>query len=770
MAADKHKPARKKPASPKKAAGKKPAPKKAPPTGGRPRGRLRRLPWRRIATGSLIALLAVVFVPPFRQAAAMVASRAILFAATPLTPVVPAFDELPETTRVLAADGTLVASLLGGESGRRAVVELEDVPLHVRQAVLAAEDAHFYDHSGIDPEAVLRALVKTALGRTQGGSTITQQLAKINYTAGERTLFRKLREVLFASAAERRYTKDELLQRYLNQVYFGDGAYGIRAAALSYFGVEPAQLTPAQGALLAGKIQAPSRLDPRKRPDVVIARRDRVLAGMVAQGWLSAAELAAAKAEPLVLAPPPPPNLSMAPHFVEYVKKEAARLEVLGDDRETRLTKLLTGGYTVETTLDVKLFRASDEAARKHLGEPGDPFAATASVEPGDGAVRSLMGGLDYAAVQFDFASQAARQPGSAFKPFVYLAALRDRIDPRTTFDGTSGRQIPCYGRPVRNYAGEDAGGHIDVDAAMAGSVNVVFVDLGCQVGVSDVIDAATDAGVPDDATEEQGAVFLGGLDKGVSPLVMASAYATFASGGVYAEPYSIVVIRDPAGKVVYDHEASPRRVFDPEQAAVLNRALTGVVDHGTGRGAGIGRPVAGKTGTTQDNVDAWFVGYVPQVATAVWVGFEPQRPMSDVHGRAVTGGSFPAMIFSDLMRAGLRGVPVQRLPVADPDVLGLRPTTTTTATTVPPPPAETSTTTTSVPAGAPAPEATTTTTTATPTTTTERPRRTTTTTRPPTTTTRPPTTTTTRKESAQAPPSTTTTTTTATTTSGSDE
>ncbi len=628
----------------------------------------------------------------------MVTSRVILFLATPLTPNVPDFDQLPETTKVLAADGSVVASLLGEENGRRAAVALDDVPLHVRQAVLAAEDANFYDHSGINPEAVLRALVKTALGRTQGGSTITQQLAKVNYTAGERTVLRKLREVLFASAAERRHSKDELLQRYLNQVYFGDGSYGIRSAAQSYFGVEPSELTPAQAALLAGKIRSPSRLNPRTRPEPVIKRRNQVLVAMARQGWLSPADLATARVEPLTLAPAPPPPVSMAPHFVEYVKKEGGRLDALGDDTKTRLTKLLTAGYTIETTLDLKLFRASEAAARKRLGEPGDPFTATASVEPGDGAVRSLMGGLDYGAVQFDFASQSHRQPGSAFKPFVYMAALRDRIDPRTTFDGTSGRLIPCYGRPVSNYAGEDAGGQIDVDQALARSVNVVFVDLGCQVGVSDVVGAATDAGIPEDATTTQGAVFLGGLDKGVSPLTMAAAYATFASGGVYAEPYAITAIRNPAGKVVYRHEPTTRKVFEPEQAAVLNRALAGVVAGGTGGGAEIGRPVAGKTGTTQDNIDAWFVGFVPQVATAVWVGYEPQRPMSDVHRRTVTGGSFPAGIFADLMRVGLRGVPAKSFPVAEPDALGFRPTTTT-ASTTPLTPVEESPTTTSVPA-----------------------------------------------------------------------
>ncbi|MGH9042808.1 MAG: transglycosylase domain-containing protein [Acidimicrobiia bacterium] len=658
--------------------------------------------------GAAIVVLVVGAVPPFRRAAAMASSRAVLWLASPLTPLVPDFDGLPVTTPVLAADGSLLAELSGAD-GRRAVLDFASVPAHVRHAVLAAEDDRFYEHSGTDPEAVGRAIVHTFLGDAQGGSTITQQLAKINYTAGERTLFRKVREVLFASALETRYSKDKLLERYLNQVYFGEGAYGIRAGALAFFGVEPADLTPAQGATLAGKIRAPSFLDPRTRPEAVTARRDQVLAAMSAHGWLSAEALAQARAEPLVVAPPRPPGISLAPHFVDHVKREAATLEALGPDRKTRLTRLFTGGYTIHTTLDPKVFAATEASVAKRLGEPGDPLTVAASVAPGDGAIRNLFGGLDFPSTQFPYASRGRRQAGSAFKPFVYLAALRDGIDPRSTFDGTSGRTIGCYGnRPVRNYAGEDAGGRIDVDTAMTHSVNVVFVELGCEVGVGDVVDAATDAGIPAGATKKQGAVFLGGLDRGVSPLAMANAYATFASGGIRAEPYSIAAIRDSDGADVYAHRRKVRRVFDPAQVAVLNQALSRVVGAGTGRAAGIGRPVAGKTGTTQENVDAWFVGYVPQLSTAVWVGYDPARPMADVHGRTVTGGSFPAAIFGDLMRGGLKGVPVRRLPVSAPDPLGLtilNPPPTTATSTVP-----VESTTTTVPGNDPEPPTTTTT------------------------------------------------------------
>ncbi|MGH9036300.1 MAG: transglycosylase domain-containing protein, partial [Acidimicrobiia bacterium] len=344
---------------------------------------LRRIPWKPVLLGATVFLVVVGAVPPFRRAAAMASSRAVLWLASPLTPIIPDFDALPVTTPVLAADGSVIAEL-SGEDGRRAVLDIADVPGHVRQAVLAAEDARFYEHSGTDPEAVGRAIVHTLLGRPQGGSTITQQLAKVNYTAGERTLIRKVREVLFSSALEQRYTKDKLLERYLNQVYFGSGAYGIRAGAQTFFGVEPAQLTPAQAAVLAGKIRAPSFLDPRTRPEAVTARRDEVLAAMAAPHWLTDEALAQARAEPLLLAPPGPPGVSLAPHFVDHVKREAGTLEALGPDRKTRLTRLFTGGYTIRTTLDPKLFAATQAAVGERLGLPGDPITAVASVAPGD--------------------------------------------------------------------------------------------------------------------------------------------------------------------------------------------------------------------------------------------------------------------------------------------------------------------------------------------------------------------------------------------------
>ncbi|MBW3650154.1 MAG: penicillin-binding protein [Actinobacteria bacterium] len=635
--------------------------------------RLKGLPWARIIGATLVAVVVVGLVPPLRRAVAVGTSKAILFVASPLAPPIADFKKLPETTRLLATDGSLVAEL--DKAQRREAIELKALPKHVPQAVLAAEDEDFYQHSGVDPKAVFRAFLRTASGQTQGGSTITQQLAKINYTARQRTILRKLKEVLYATRLERRYSKDELLERYLNQVYFGEGAYGINAASQTYFAKTADQLSPAQAAVLAGKIKSPEGLDPRKRPKQVTARRNQVLANMREEGFLDEGAYQQARAEPLELAPPTAAAQGKAPHFVEFVKREAKSIDALGASPETRTSQLFTGGYTIETTLDPKVFDATVAAVQNQLGQPGDPVTAVATVAPGDGAIRTLFGGLDFSTTQFDMSSLAGRQAGSAFKPFTYLTALREGIDPRSTFDGTSGRVIPCYGdRPVNNYAGEDAGGRIDVDEAMVKSVNVVFVDLGCHVGVRDVIKTATTAGIPEDATKVQGAVFLGGLDnKGVNALEMAASFATFAAKGTYAQPYAIARIKDRDGRVIFEHDIETRQAFRAEEVGVLNNPLQGVVRNGTGTAAAIGRPVAGKTGTTQDNIDAWFVGYTPQLATGVWVGFPQPQPMTNVHGRAVTGGSFPAQIFGEVMKAAHQGLPVKSLHTASPDQLNLK-------------------------------------------------------------------------------------------------
>ena len=723
----------------------------------------------KIVGGIALALVVVIAVPPLRKAAALGVSKTIVFVASPLAPDIADFKQLPQTTKIVAIDGSTVAEL--DKSERRVPVTIDALPDHVKQAVLAAEDQDFYSHDGVDSTAIFRAFLRTAQGRTQGGSTITQQLAKINYTARERTAARKLKEVLYATRLEKRYSKDELLERYLNQVYFGDRAYGINAAAEVYFATTADKLTPDQAALIAGKIRAPEALDPRDPEDVepTKVRRDSVLKNMGEEGWLEPDELKAALAVPVALPEAPPADndgLGKAPHFSEYVKREALTIEALGSTPETRDNQLYTGGYTIETTFDPKVFDATVASVQAKVGAPEDPVTAVATVVPGNGAIRSLFGGLDYAKTQQDMAGhpKAGRQLGSSAKPFVYLAALRKGIDPRTTYDGTSGRVIPCYRKePVSNYAGEDASGNITVDDALVKSVNTVFAELGCAAGGREVKKAATDAGAPEDVAKNPGTLFLGGVDgAGVNALQMASSYATFAARGVYAAPYSIAKIKDRTGRVVYEAEPQTRPAFKPEEVGVLNNPLQGVVANGTAKAANIGRPVAGKTGTSQDNIDAWFIGYTPQLATGVWMGFEdndpktPPQPMANVHGRAVTGGSFPAQIFADVMRKAHEGVKVEPLFTASAEDLDLKPATTTTASTLP----TTSTAPTSTTTSSSIPGETTTTTpgatTTAPTATTARP--------PATTTTTAPTTTTTAKKQATTTSSTTTSSTTTST------
>jgi penicillin-binding protein 1A len=642
---------------------------------------MRGWPWGRIALGTLVFLIVVAVVPPFRRAATLAVSKVVLLLATPIAPDIHGFNALPGTTTIVAKDGSTIARLDDGE--KRIPVKLKDLPPEVPHAVLAAEDANFYHHSGIDPAAVLRAVVRNAEGgHTQGGSTITQQLAKINYTNSQRTVFRKLREILYATRLEQKYTKDQLLERYLNQVYFGDHTYGIAAASQDFFGVAPKDLTPAQAAMLAGKIHSPEGLDPRAHPDAVQHRRDEVLRAMRKHGWLTSQQLSEATAADLgVIAPVAVQQDRKAPYFVDYVRREALDLEQLGGTTEGRRNRLDNGGLTIKTTLDPKELDAATAAATAHLNGPEDPTTAIASVQPGDGAIRLLFGGLHYDKVQFDVSSQGHKQPGSSFKPFVYLAALRAGIDPRSTLDAGSPKDLPYPGGTfhVSNFSDGEASGPMNVDEALVKSINTVFAQLVLSPGVGpgNVVKAAENAGVRQEnglgADSGHPAVALGGLTRGVAPLDMATAYATFAAKGKWAKPYAIASITDKDGKAVYNHKVETKDVFDPKEVGVLNATLMQVVQRGTGTAARLNRPVAGKTGTAENFQNAWFVGYVPQLSTAVWVGHpDKDVPMTNVHGVSVAGGTFPARIWHDTMQTTLAGLPVLPIFTASPDSLGL--------------------------------------------------------------------------------------------------
>jgi membrane peptidoglycan carboxypeptidase len=656
-------------------------------------GRVKALPWLAIGGGLFACLVLVAVVAPLRRAVAGVTSRVILVAASPFAPDIKGFEDLPDASKVLAEDGSEVG-LLGTE--QRDPVRLAQLPPHVTQAVLAAEDADFYSHSGVDPSAVFRAMVNSARGETQGGSTITQQLAKLNYVGSDRTFLRKFKEVLYASKLEGKYSKDQLLERYINQVYFGDGAYGVALASQAFFGVAPEQLTPAQAATLAGKIRSPNGLDPWKDPVTVQSRRDQVLRNMSKHGWLGGAELQSALASPLGVGERRNGGrgvgaASKAPDFMAYVGREAAGISALGSTADARRKQAFTGGYTIETTVDLKATEAAVEAAKSQLGAAGDPTTAIASVEPGNGAIRVLFGGLD-PNLEFDPASQGRRQPGSSFKPYVYLAMLKAGIDPRSQMDSSSPQTLRCAGAPwtVNNFEGEGRG-MIDVDDAMTRSVNVVFAQLMAKVGPGAVADVAENAGIPRErVTPSECAMALGGLREGVSPLEQATGFATFAAKGVAAEPYAIVRIKDRRGQVVFERKPKTTQAFRDKEAGVVNAALSRVVAGGTGTAAAIGRPVAGKTGTSENYGNAWFVGYTPQLSTAVWVGRpEGDVPMRGIRGIDVTGGSFPARIFGRYMKAALAGVPAVDLYTASIDELNLKSSLPTVAPPPPPPPVE---------------------------------------------------------------------------------
>lgn len=639
--------------------------------------RVKKLPWLAIGGGVLGCLVLVAAVAPLRRAVANAASRVLLVAASPFAPNIKGFDALPDASRVVAKDGTDVG-LLGTE--QRDPVRLDQLPPQVVHAVLAAEDADFYSHSGVDPSAVFRALLNNARGGSQGGSTITQQLAKTNYVGSSHSIFRKFKEVLYASKLEDKYSKNQLLERYLNQVYFGGGAYGISLASQTFFNIPPEQLNAAQAATLAGKIRSPNGLDPYKAAPAVQARRDQVLRNMGKHHWLSSADVQTAVASPLGVAPQKSAGrgvgaASKAPDFVAYVGREVAGIDALGSTADARRAQAFTGGYTIETTVDLKATDAALESTKAVLGAPGDPTTAIASVQPGDGAIRVLFGGLD-PNLEFDPSSQGKRQPGSSFKPYVYLAMLKAGIDPRTKFDSNSPQTLKCNGAPwtVNNFEGE-GGGMITVDDALTRSVNVVFAQVMTRVGPSSVQQVAEKAGIADaDVTPAECAMALGGLRQGVSPLEQANGFATFAAKGVEAEPYSIVRIKDRTGKVIYEHKPKTTQAFRDKEVGVLTAALENVVRSGTGTAADIGRPLAGKTGTSENYGNAWFVGYTPQLSTAVWVGRpEGDTPMRNVHGINVTGGTYPARIFGRYMKAALAGVPVQDLYTASPDDLGLK-------------------------------------------------------------------------------------------------
>ena len=540
------------------------------------------------------------------------------------------------------------------------------------QATVAIEDARFWQHGALDYQGIARALYQDlSQGHiVQGGSTITQELVRNLYIGNpQRTLSRKLREACLSEKFFEKHTRKQILADYLNEVFYGRHAYGAQAAATTYFSKDASELTLVQAALLAGLPQAPTTDDPLVNPHTALARRNEVLRAMWKNGYITAAKLRSATRKPLTLRPGHLYTQLHQPNFFGWATQELA--DRFGPRAVER------GGLKVRTTLDPRLQALGLHAVTSVLHNPNDPAAALVAIDPRTGAVKAM---IDYLPngrrMQFNLATQAHRSTGSSFKPITLATALSEGDSLYSTFYGPPEIFITdsqCRDRngpwDVHNYADESAGTMNLLDAT-ANSVNTIFAQLIAKVGVANVKAMAHQLGITSTGSNFRTvcAMTLGSV--GFTPLEMTDVYATFASGGVQHDPQAFESVRQPTGKVIKINPAG-RRILGPNVAAELTYALQGVIQHGTGTAAAIARPAAGKTGTAENFQDAWFCGYVPQLATCVWIGYPGgEIPLNNVEGVGqVFGGSLPAEIWHDFMGPAVANLPVEQFPQANLNV-----------------------------------------------------------------------------------------------------
>jgi 1A family penicillin-binding protein len=546
---------------------------------------------------------------------------------------------------------------------RRIFVPLARIPKSLKDAIIATEDRRFYSHWGIDPVGIARAVYQNyRRGRiVEGGSTITQQLTKVLFLTPDKSLERKLKEAILALELERRYSKTRILEMYLNQVYFGHGAYGVEAAARTYFGKSVSDLTLQESALLAGLPRAPSSYSPFEHPDAARRRREVVLRRMVEFGVLRDAEGARLAKVDLGLIPPER-RRTTGQYFLEYVQQ--ALEAKYGADM------VFKGGLRVYTTLNPAMQLAAEQALRDGLRaleartvkpRPGEhPEGAVITLEPQTGYVKAIVGGYDFFRSEFNRAVQAKRQPGSAFKPFVYIAALEagftaaSRIEdaPVVYTVGNNVWKPENYDRKFR--------GSTTLQQAMEESINVVTVKLQERVGINRTIQVARRLGVGS-PLDLNLSLALGTSD--VTLLELTSAYGVLANQGMWMPPTAVRYVTNAQGKLLEEHVPEGREALTPEMAYVVTHMLRGVVERGTGQGAkALGRPIAAKTGTTNDYSNAWFVGFTPHLATGVWVGYDRPRSL----GREETGGRTAVPIWTSYMAKILGDSPREDFPVPE--------------------------------------------------------------------------------------------------------
>ena len=551
----------------------------------------------------------------------------------------------PPGVTFLDRNGGLLA-VRGPRHGQ--ALSLEQMPAYLPNAFLAAEDRRFYSHHGLDLTGIGRAMRANldAHHVVQGGSTITQQVVRNIFLSPDQTLKRKVQEAILAWSLERRLSKTDILELYLNRIYFGDGAYGVEAAAQTYFGKAAGKLDLSESALLAALPKAPSRLDPANDLDAAIDRSKVILGEMRQDGWITAAQQADAIAHPPVLVPEKP----MGGDFGYVLDLAASRARDLAQNRAPDLV--------VRLTVDPHLQSVASQVVRDGVAEGrrlGADQAALVALAP-DGAIRALVGGRDHRASSYDRATQAMRQPGSAFKPFVYAAALEAGVKPD---DMRTDSPVRFGGWSPANYGGRFSG-QVSVADALARSINTIAVRLAHQVGAPKVAELAQRFGLSMIPAKPDLSVALGAYE--VDLLDLTSAYQVFQQDGHRVEPYLITVITNAHGDVLYQHpDAAPAAVFDVQKNRLMVRMMQGVIARGTGKKADIGRPAAGKTGTSQNWRDAWFVGFTPDWIAGVWVGDDRSRPMAKV-----AGGELPAEMWRRFMLAAHQGVPVSDFPAPE--------------------------------------------------------------------------------------------------------
>jgi membrane peptidoglycan carboxypeptidase len=590
---------------------------------------------------------------------------------------------VPEASQIATAqtsilyydDGVTELGRLG--EANRVSIEFEQIPLQTQQAMLAAEDREFYEHGGFSVRGISRAVVTNVIGATGagGGSTITQQYAKNAYLTRERTITRKLRELVLSIKLETIVSKDQILQDYLNTIYFGRGAYGIETAANQYFGKSTSQLEVSESAVLAAIVQAPNGLAPEENLDRLTSRWNYVLDGMVVKGWISQEERSS------VVFPNIKPyeqiNAFGGPqgHLVEQVRQTMYANGITEDQINLLGLRVITTFNKVAQ--DAMIAAVNEQAPTENIE---GLRIGVASVRPETGEVVAMYGGADYLENQLNNATQMIGQAGSTFKPFALAAGLENDVTLATTFSGKNKTMVGTY--EVINYGDKSFGDRITMLKATQDSVNSAYVELANTVGLETVFNAAKRAGIPADAVgmEPNLAFTLGTTSPHVVDI--AAAYATFASRGLQVAPSYIQSITTGSGDILYKLNPKPVQAFSTDIADTVNYALQKVVEVGTGKAAkALGRPVAGKTGTTNDNKSALFAGYTPELATAVmFVKDGPDGQPMTLAGtggmRSVTGGSYPARIFTAYMKGALKDLPVQKfadLPSGQPN--GANPT-----------------------------------------------------------------------------------------------